>query len=75
MIQRWQTVGIGLGAVNAGTIGAAQLFDAVDVVVVMMGQQNGIEAPAALAEGSFDRGGFGRINQGGAAALGLMQKI
>ena len=47
---RWKAVGIGGSAGHAGTMQPAQGLDAVNVVVMVVGDQDLVKAPAALGQ-------------------------
>ncbi len=64
-VQRGQAAGVGGGADHPGAGFLADARHAVDVVAVVMGDQDQVQAPAALLQRRQDRRGLGGVDQGG----------
>lgn len=73
-VERGQAVDIGGGTDHAGTVRAAQIVHACDVVVVVVRDQDVRQAPAPRGKRCGDRRGFRRIDKRGLSGRAVMQK-
>ncbi len=75
VVQRRQAVGIGFRAPDGGAGDGDDFGHGVDVVVVVMGDVDPSQPPAAFGQPGEDRGGLGRVDQCRVAGRRVMDEV